>query len=58
MVFALIVLGGNGVLYDLKPANVSPDQMREAAEIPGGADQQRARPPTFAESMGSARPQQ
>lgn len=57
IVLALIIFGGNGVLYELKPAAlVSADQMREAAEIPGGQDQQKARIPTFGESMGSAKP--
>lgn len=59
-VLALVAIGGNGVLYqiDIKPAPVSSDQMREAAEIPGGPAQNQVRPPTFGTSAGTSKPRQ
>ena len=54
VVAVAVVLGGNGIFYNTEPGTVfSPigaDQMREAAEIPGG-DKFTA-PPTFGTSMG------
>lgn len=54
IVAALVVLGGNGIFYNTEPgAEFSPigaDQMREAAEIPGG--DVRTMPPSFGSSVG------
>lgn len=53
LVAALVLVGGNGIFYKLEPMSyVAPDQMREAAEIPGAADKKTALPPTFGTSGG------
>jgi hypothetical protein len=54
IVLAAIVFGGNGVLYKIEPASVSPDALREAVESPGV--QQNLKPPTFGSSGGSVLP--
>ena len=58
VVGALILLGGDGILFNTAPGGsfspIGADQMREAAEIPGGDVKNVARPPTFGTSMGSS----
>ena len=60
IVAALVVAGGNGILYNTEPgvsfSPIGADQMREAAEFPVTADMKKAAPPTYGTSTGMQTP--